>query len=55
MDGAKISLGIHIFMSLLWLVDIGFIMMLVSQWYEVDPLAHFDVSLARAAIGALEL
>ncbi|KAG9187740.1 hypothetical protein G6011_05611 [Alternaria panax] len=50
----EVSLGIHLFMSLFWLVDIGFILMLVSQWRELDSVAHFKMLVARVTIGAFE-
>ncbi|RII23751.1 hypothetical protein CUC08_Gglean012575 [Alternaria sp. MG1] len=50
----KISLAIHLFMSLLWLADTGLIVMLVMDWEELDPTAHLKTFVARVVIGALE-
>ena len=50
----KISLAIHLFMSFFWLVDTALIVVLISQWGEVDPTAHVKTFVVRVVIGAFE-
>ncbi|CAI9627335.1 hypothetical protein GT037_004355 [Alternaria burnsii] len=50
----KISLAIHLFMSLFWLADTGLVVMLVMDWEELDPTAHLKTFVARIVLGAFE-
>jgi hypothetical protein len=50
----KISLAIHLFMSLFWLADTGLVIMLVMDCEELDPTAHLKTFVARVVIGAFE-
>ncbi|CAN9277831.1 unnamed protein product [Alternaria alternata] len=50
----KISLAIHLFMSFFWLVDTALIVVLISQWGEVDPTAHVKTFVVRVVMGAFE-
>jgi hypothetical protein len=41
-------------MSFFWLVDTALIVVLISQWGEVDPTAHVKTFVVRVVIGAFE-
>jgi hypothetical protein len=54
MHNIKISLAVHLFMILFWLADSALVVMLVTDWEELDPTAHFKTFVARIVTGAFE-